>query len=232
MHTSRDALDWSGTYQGTTPCADCEGIETSVTLFDDGAFKRRMRYLGEDAPPFVQEGRFEWDESGSVVTLTTENGQTQMYKVGENVLYHLDQGGEVITGDLAEAYMLAKNRADPRIEDRKWVLIELVGRQIEEEEGRRQAFFVLDSVEGRVSGNNSCNNFFGTYVLREGNRIAFGDAMGSTSMACPDGSIEQELMGVFRETDNYAIKDGILSLHRAKMAPLARFEPAEKMGPK
>ena len=25
-HTSKNALDWNGIYQGTLPCADCEGI--------------------------------------------------------------------------------------------------------------------------------------------------------------------------------------------------------------
>ena len=27
---SMTALDWAGTYKGTVPCADCEGIETCV----------------------------------------------------------------------------------------------------------------------------------------------------------------------------------------------------------
>ena len=30
--SSENVLDWDGTYKGVTPCADCEGIETTVTL--------------------------------------------------------------------------------------------------------------------------------------------------------------------------------------------------------
>jgi heat shock protein HslJ len=35
---------------------------------------------------------------------------------------------------------------------------------------------------------------------------------------------EKELMEVFEKTDNYAIEGNILSLNKAKMAPLAKFE--------
>ena len=34
-HTSEMSLDWAGVYQGTLPCADCEGIETMIELKDD-----------------------------------------------------------------------------------------------------------------------------------------------------------------------------------------------------
>ena len=35
LHNSQNSLDWSGTYKGITPCADCEGIETILTLNAD-----------------------------------------------------------------------------------------------------------------------------------------------------------------------------------------------------
>ncbi|MFU8831928.1 MAG: copper resistance protein NlpE N-terminal domain-containing protein, partial [Wenzhouxiangella sp.] len=34
--SSRLSLDWVGTYSGVVPCASCPGIETSITLNDDG----------------------------------------------------------------------------------------------------------------------------------------------------------------------------------------------------
>ncbi|GGD94473.1 copper resistance protein NlpE [Planktosalinus lacus] len=35
ISTSENSLDWHGTYQGILPCADCEGIQTEVTLHDN-----------------------------------------------------------------------------------------------------------------------------------------------------------------------------------------------------
>jgi heat shock protein HslJ len=48
----------------------------------------------------------------------------------------------------------------------------------------------------------------------------------STLMACPDMETEQMLLGIFERVDNYSLSaDGkTLSLNKARMAPLARFE--------
>ena len=108
MHSSRISLDWEGTYRGTLPCADCEGIETSVTLFEDGSYARQTSYLGKGAEPVTDEGRFVWDDSGERITLEPKHGGSQMYEVGENVLIHLDREGRRIDGDLSERYRLVK----------------------------------------------------------------------------------------------------------------------------
>jgi copper homeostasis protein (lipoprotein) len=224
-HNSRNSLDWYGVYKGTTPCADCEGIETKITLKKDGTFKRSLKYLGRSDNSFQDEGNFEWNEEGSKVTLIGEDGLSQMFLVGENVLFHLDQEGNRITGDLAEMYKLAKNNVDPRLEDKKWLLIELRGKPFEKKEGQKNGSIEFNMETGMFAGNNTCNNFFGQYELKNGDRIQFGQA-GTTLMACPDGEIERAFMEVLQMADNYSVVDGILSLNKAKMAPLARFELA------
>ena len=45
------------------------------------------------------------------------------------------------------------------------------------------------SIDGRVTGNNSCNNFFGLYGV-EGNDIKL-TAKGSTRMMCPESMMRQ-----------------------------------------
>jgi heat shock protein HslJ len=226
-HNSRNSLDWYGVYKGTTPCADCEGIETTITLKRDGTFKRSLKYLGKEENSFFDEGQFQWNDQGSKVTLMEEAGRNQMYQVGENVLFHLDQEGNRITGELADMYRLNKNLTDPRLENKKWVLIELMGKPIDNKEGKGEGFIEFDMETGMFSGKNTCNNFFGQYELLEGDRIKFGQA-GSTLMACPDMETEKAFMEVLKMADNYNVVDGIFSLNRAKMAPLARFELAKE----
>ena len=122
--SSRTSLDWAGVYSGTLPCADCRGIRTRIELLEDGTFTRSLLYVGEDERPRTDAGRFTWDDSGSRITLG-EGGNAQQYQVGENVLFHLDQSGQRITGNRAAAYRLEKNVNDPRIENRRWQLTEL-----------------------------------------------------------------------------------------------------------
>lgn len=107
MHTSENSLDWAGVYEGTMPCASCEGIETVVELKDDNTFTATYTYMGEDEYTVSNEGMFTWDESGQVITLVAEE-DTKQFKVGENHITLLGEDGEVNTGELAESYVLKK----------------------------------------------------------------------------------------------------------------------------
>lgn len=108
IHNSQNALDYYGTYTGVLPCADCTGIKTSLTLLENDKFMRSIQYLGKEKQPTVQKGTYKWNKAGSAITIQTSPGQMQQYKVGENVLWHLDQEGNRINGTLASRYRLEK----------------------------------------------------------------------------------------------------------------------------
>ena len=227
-HNSRNALDWPGRYSGVLPCDDCEGIQTTITLRADGTYERKLIYLGKAANPAQQSGQFSWNAAGSVVTLALPDGVTQMYQVGENQLFHLDEAGNRIGGDLGMQYVLRQSMQDPRIEDRRWLLVEVTGRPYEVSDDSHQAFILLDSATSRASGNNSCNNFFGNYAIEAGQRIRLSDNLGATMMACPDMTTEAAFMEALRKVDNYSVNGNLLSLNKARMAPLLRFELSTK----
>lgn len=224
-HNSRNAVDWPGTYTGTLPCADCAGIRTTIRLGADGGFERELVYVGKSDMPVRDAGSFAWNDAGSIVTLETASGEAQQYQVGENRLFHLDRDGSRVAGDLADRYVLDKAARDPRIEDRRWVLVEVMGQAVIPSGERREAFIELDGESGRLGGNGSCNGFFGTYVLEAGQRIRFGD-IGATMMACADMTVEDALLEALGRVDNYSIDGDRLSLNRARMAPLLTFEAA------
>ncbi|GHB26728.1 copper resistance protein NlpE N-terminal domain-containing protein [Mongoliitalea lutea] len=224
--TSRASLDWNGTYKGILPCADCEGIETRLTIKSDGEFERSMKYLGKDDGLFFDRGTFEWDDLGRTILLTGENGESQAYQVGENVLFHLDQEGNRISGNLADMYRLEKSFADYALENKKWVLIELRGTPYQQDENQKEAFLFFENESVRIYGNNGCNAINGAYEIEAGNRIRFGN-IASTMMACPTMENERIFNDMLKEVDNYSIADGQLSLNKARMAPLARFQLAD-----
>ncbi len=106
-HDSDNYLDWSGTYQGTLPCADCPGINMTITLNQDGTYLLEQSYQGREDDPQTSEGQFVWNEAQDTVTLTNEEAPNH-YFVGEDVLMKLDINGEIITGDLSASYNLYK----------------------------------------------------------------------------------------------------------------------------
>lgn len=107
---SQTSLDWAGTYFNVLPCASCEGIETWVTLNQDGTFQLKTNYLGlNDAREEIFTGTFKWDDTGSMVQLEGLIGDAPgKYMVGENQIWHLDRDGNRIEGNLAERYILKK----------------------------------------------------------------------------------------------------------------------------
>jgi len=108
IHTSRNSLDWHGTYHGVVPCADCDGIETVLTLNPDHTFELSSTYLGKGRDAVGTRGTFGWNTDGNTITLSgIANGPNQ-YFVGENKILQLDMSGQRITGSLSDRYVLQK----------------------------------------------------------------------------------------------------------------------------
>jgi uncharacterized lipoprotein NlpE involved in copper resistance len=107
VDTSETSLKWNGTYSGVVPCADCPGIETRIILNTDKTYQISTKYQEKGDEIFVNEGTFSWDADGSITLENLENHPT-MYKVCENYLLQLDLNGKVITGELADNYVLKK----------------------------------------------------------------------------------------------------------------------------
>lgn len=93
-HSSRNALDWAGTYEGVTPCADCPGIRMRLTLQRDGRFEQSTQHLDRQAAPQTVRGRFSWNAAGNTITLEGAGGG-QQFRVGEGRLLQLDRDGGV-----------------------------------------------------------------------------------------------------------------------------------------
>jgi len=218
LHSAQNSLDWAGSYMGVVPCADCPGIETRITLNKDGTYTMIRRYIDKDANAFETKGTFQWNEAGNAVILTDLRDKIiTNYAVGENKLTQLDADGKVLSGNLANNYILAK--ADPLLVGKRWRLVELNGKPVE----KKDAYMILDLNTNKVSGNLGCNTFTGAYNLRIGNRIQFSQVVATLKM-CLDMEVEDGLKNVLNSADNYNVSEKKLTLNRARMAPLARFE--------
>jgi heat shock protein HslJ len=214
-HTSQNALDWQGTYKGVLPCASCEGISTQLMLSSNQTFSLKTQYLGKSDKTFVDSGRFVWAKDGRTITL---NGI--QYQVGENKLIQLDLEGNRITGALADNYILTKVVNMP-IEDKVWKLVELNGQPVQ---GTAETHYLkLHSETKQVEAKAGCNAMFGGYEIKNQSQLTFKQ-MGSTMMACEDMAHEDAFSKVLTMADNFSISGDTMSLNRARMAPLARFE--------
>lgn len=110
MHNASNSLDLNGEYEGTLPCADCEGIKSTLILNKDSLFTLKEEYLGKKDPiTFNAKGK--WVIHENTITLQFDKelqDRRVQYKAGENKLWLLDLKGKEITGALADKYILTK----------------------------------------------------------------------------------------------------------------------------
>jgi len=223
-HTSEISLDWDGTYTGMLPCADCEGIESTIRLNRDHTYVIERLYLGKSDEVFTKTGDFTWNEAGSTIILSNITDAPNSYFVGENHIVQLDIEGKRITGELAQMYVLRKKMPESMsapLYGTRWILTELRGNAVNEpRDTSKVAHFMLDPDDRRVYGNGGCNGFFGTVTTEENDRIRFSD-IASTLMACENSDTEWAFFEVLEMTDSYHLQGNTLQLFRARMAPLA-----------
>ena len=95
-------------YQGTLPCADCDGVVTTLTLNPDGTFFMESEYLANKPVKFSQKGKYTEVEEG-VVELTLDNNDKVYYQIEEGEAIMLDQNRKAPTGALADHYVLKQS---------------------------------------------------------------------------------------------------------------------------
>lgn len=99
----------SDVFNGILPCADCQGIDETLTLSKDspeatgGAYKLKDVYLGKDAIPFETTGKWTiikgsaTDKNATVYKLTTEKGEVSYYLLADpDTLKPLDKQKKLI----------------------------------------------------------------------------------------------------------------------------------------
>jgi copper homeostasis protein (lipoprotein) len=219
---SQNSLDWDGIYRGTIPCADCEGIKTTLYINRNLTYKLVQEYLGKAENPFEYTGKFKWNREGNIITLSGLKDMPDQYQVGEDIVTQLDMSGKKIEGNLAVNYTLSKPAYT--ILEKYWKLVELNGQSvIVDSTFAREPHIIFKDSDNRVIGNGGCNSFFAQYEISGFDRLHI-KAGGRTMMACPNLPIEDRFMQVLEMADSFIISGDELILHKARMAPLARFK--------
>lgn len=106
------------------------------------------------------------------------------------------------------------------IENKRWKLVELNGKPVE---GNAEThYLILHADNHRIEAKAGCNIIIAEYDLKNEFQLSF-EKGATTMMACPD-KLEDEFLEVLNTIDNFTTDGTQLSLNKARMAPLARFE--------
>lgn len=120
------------------------------------------------------------------------------------------------------SYSLFKGKEGNReIENKRWQLVELLGEEVKGEPETH--YIIFHSKDKRLEARAGCNIILLPYSIKKKIMLEITKDGVSTMMACPD-NIEGELKGVLAEVDNLSTDGQMLSLNKARMAPLAIFK--------
>ncbi|WP_428225824.1 copper resistance protein NlpE [Flavobacterium sp.] len=99
--------DFTGMYNGTTPCADCPGIYTTITFKKDGKVAKSTLYLDSDDTSITEYGT--WTKNDNIIEVSVTNAPKEYYAIKtDKTLVMLDADKKEVTGELAKHYIFEK----------------------------------------------------------------------------------------------------------------------------
>lgn len=100
---------YCGTYRGTLPAADCEGIKTVLTISSDSTYNLSSDYIDKKDGQFVTSGVYHLKDGKLIELVTPSSGEKTYYKVKDaKSIVMTDSLGTEPEGETAKLYVLTK----------------------------------------------------------------------------------------------------------------------------
>lgn len=214
-------------YAGTLPCADCPGIDDSLSLTADHQYILQAHYQGT-APShdFVEAGRWRVDPATSTLTLTpsdSDDGANNQWHIdNRDRVTALDADGQPIDADLNFSLERVDTPADAPLTATHWVMT-----NAGEQTPSGNAYIKLAAETPRIAGSTGCNRVMGEYS-HQGSRLNFR-RLATTRMACGAArDTEQAFLDALSRTQRMRVVGPYLLLfgQSTDPSPLAVFRQA------
>jgi len=109
LKNARDSVNWPGVYKGIYPLYNGLCLDIRLKLFRDQGFSLYIEYLDKSHKTIDWKGSFKWDVTGNIIILDIIDAPLY-YKVTENKLIQLDDEGKPVAEELADYFVLRKER--------------------------------------------------------------------------------------------------------------------------
>ena len=189
MHNSRNSLDWTGTYEGVLPCADCPGTMTRLTLNRDDSYRLVTQAQGSQNAEKSVDGVFKWQAAGNAITLDERGGRLQ-FSVGEGRLTLLGQESGASHSPAANGVLTLdaphSRDLEQQLRRNRWTLAfatDASNRRIAGLPPAQDHPVVLNFEGSQLSVQGPCNRFVGGYRITGSNQLTVSVGA-STRMAC------------------------------------------------
>lgn len=107
--TTEHTPTYCGVYEGTLPCADCSGIQTTLQINEDTTYGLTSVYLDEKDGTFEYNGVYKMPNDSLIMLITPSSNEKTYYRIIDDQSIMLsDSLGTINQGELAKHYILKK----------------------------------------------------------------------------------------------------------------------------
>lgn len=107
--SAQSDTSYCGTYRGTLPAADCDGIKTVLTISSDSTYNLSSDYIGKKDGKFETSGVYHLKQGGLIELVTPSSGELTYYKIKDShSVIMTDSLGNEPEGETAKLYVLTK----------------------------------------------------------------------------------------------------------------------------
>ncbi|WP_010663634.1 META domain-containing protein [Marinilabilia salmonicolor] len=227
--TRDETKDISGVYAGLLPCADCPGIETTLTINPDNSFEISQVYIDRDSVPFISSGQITKGDKDNIWVFKNRYNET-FYQFEDSVMIMLNKDKERIKGLLEEHYILKKKEDDLKndlmvtLTGKKWILTKIEGLDTLPEIEAREPHLIFDAEEQRIHGFAGCNSFFGQFQFNADDKVSFKN-IASTKMYCAHTmDLETAFLKALNDCKELSITGNKMELQNVEGQTIAVFE--------
>jgi NlpE N-terminal domain len=103
--TEHEFGHFRGVFYGYLPCSvpDCDGFKMTLSLKQKNNYLLVTQYARSSSRENYEKGKYNWDDKTHVLTLTSKEGQTQLFTIqSENSLIKLAVDGKPLPGKQSE----------------------------------------------------------------------------------------------------------------------------------
>jgi copper homeostasis protein (lipoprotein) len=202
---------WVGRYFGFLPCADCDGMATTIELNEDYSYILKYCYLGKSKEVIEFKGYFEWEKEGEVIRIgdPTLGEKSTYYQLSLDGLTQMKNANEPFSDGLMEEYQLEKLGIS--LDNKRWDLVEMMGVNINGPLSEKEPFIFFNDSPNTFNGFGKCNSLFGEYNLISKHQLQI-NKIGSTRKACQELDKEQAFMQILQQAKFYSLSIDSLQL--------------------